>query len=129
ILSAVNVAEPTIVKRQPAVKNFLRPQGAIDHKNYLDVIETGKRAYAFGFKEMTLDFSQVEEISSSGLFALYSLDLIFSGQEPPAAAGGYGALRQMVNHFQSVGESSSLHFENVSAAIKTIFEEAGISFA
>ena len=119
--------ETPVVRSKPAVNNFLRPQGFIDHSNYADLIEAGQRAYAFGFKGMTIDLSQVNEVSTSGLFALYALELIFSGQEAPKAAGGHGALRQMAQYFKSQQKESALHFENVPAEVQALFAEMGIS--
>jgi len=75
---------------------------------------------------MTIDFSQAGEVSTTGLFALYSLDLIFSGREPPETAGGCSALRQMAQYFKLKQSTSVLRFEHVSPSVQALLSEAGM---
>lgn len=70
--------------------------------------------------------AQVEDISTSGLFALYVLELIFSGQQAPEIAGGHGALRQMGAYFKDTDRHSAIYLENVPNSVKELLENVGI---
>ena len=97
------------------VGNELKAQGSIDQTNFLKLIEKGKNAYAAGVRELVVNLETVDRISNAGLFALYSLALIFDGKEPPSYSDGHSALAQM-KHDLNIGVATpAIVFANASA--------------
>ncbi len=79
----------------------LSPQGKLDRNTYLDLIDKAREIYDSGQKFLVLDLSQVSELEISGVFALYSIAMIFQGERPLDPEGGWAAVRSMASHLDS----------------------------
>ena len=77
-------------------------QGNLDRFSYLDLVNKSKEIYDGGHRSLVIDMSQVNTIGISGLYALYSTAMVFRGEEPLAAEGGWSAIRWMGNHLDGV---------------------------
>jgi len=107
------------------VGNEIKITGPLDRKSYLQVIEAGRKVYKQGYKQLVINLERVKNISTPGLFALYSLLLIFQGQEPPMHIGGHAALSQMSHDLKHKNIGSPLQFENGSAQLVSILDQVG----
>lgn len=119
-------AQTAPIKGIRRVGNELRLTGSINCKNYLQLIDEGRQAYKQGAKQLVVDLEDVDETSTSGLFALYSLLLIFDGEEPPVHLGGHAALAQMSHDLKTRNRRSALRFKNAAPKLKSILTEVGL---
>ena len=69
--------------------------GELDASNYLDVIDTVRRLYKEGARQLVLDLSDLKFLSSSGLVSLHSAALIMRGEEPPNPELGWSAFHSI----------------------------------
>lgn len=60
---------------------ILELHGNLDASNFEDVIAQAKDAYDSGVRNMIVDFSNVDFMSSSGLVALHSIALLMRGEQ------------------------------------------------
>lgn len=60
---------------------ILELHGNLDASNFEDVIAQAKDAYDSGVRNMIVDFSDVDFMSSSGLVALHSIALLMRGEQ------------------------------------------------
>lgn len=81
---------------------ILQAQGELDRFTYLDLINKARELYENGQRFLIVDMSGVREIGIAGLFALYSITLLFRGEEPLDPEGGWAALYSMANHLDDV---------------------------
>jgi len=68
---------------------ILKLQGELDGSNYLDVISKAKELYHAGTRDILLDMSQVNFMSSAGLVALHSIALLMRGDSPEDPESGW----------------------------------------
>jgi hypothetical protein len=83
---------------------ILRPHGNLDRFTYLDLIDRSKEVYDSGQRFLILDMSDISNVAISGLYALYSIAMLFRGEEPLDPAGGWAAMRTMANHLDAVSD-------------------------
>ena len=65
--------------------------GDLDASNYQGVIAKAREAYHAGARHLLLDMSDTPFMGSSGLVALHSIAMLFSGEEPPDPESGWNA--------------------------------------
>ena len=87
----------TLAQSDPSVA-ILHVRGDLDHFTYLDLIAEARKLYNQGHRDLILDLSELTTIGLSGLFALYSVAMIFQGEEPADPAAGWAALGSMARH-------------------------------
>lgn len=93
------VMDTTISRIQDKVPvAILRPHGNLDRLTYLDLIDRSKEVYDSGQRHLILDMSDITNVALSGLYALYSIAMLFRGEEPLDPEGGWAAMRWMANH-------------------------------
>ena len=80
--------------------NTIKVVGSLKGSNYLDLIEKGREATYAGMEQLTVDLAQTDQITNTGLFALYSVIKLFRGEEPPVYTDGFSALAQMKQDMQ-----------------------------
>lgn len=85
---------------------LLSARGTLDRFTYLDLINKAKELYDSGQRFMVLDMSGIREMGISGLFALYSIAMIFRDEEPLESEGGWAAVRSMASHLDGSFPSS-----------------------
>jgi len=72
---------------------ILGVQGDLDASNYQDVIDSATQAYEAGARDILIDMSEIQFMSSSGLVALHSIALLLRGEQLPDSEYGWEAFR------------------------------------
>jgi anti-sigma B factor antagonist len=70
-------------------------EGELDASNYQELIETVKRLYDEGTRQLIIDLAGLRFMASSGLVALHSIVQVMHGQEPLDPEGGWQALHSL----------------------------------
>ena len=83
-------------------------RGKLNYTNYVQLITAAQSLVDKNYRNLILDLIDLQSISTSGLFALYSVAAIFNGQTPPDPQDGWAALRQMKHPLES---GSQTHFK------------------
>ena len=96
----------------------LKPDKALNHRNYLAFIENGKNALKNGACQLEIDFTNVEQVTMAGLFALYSLSLLNEGNEPPPYSDGRGAINRMGLDLAEDDWATSLTLKGLCGAVE-----------
>jgi anti-anti-sigma regulatory factor len=73
----------------------MRLEGELDQSNYLDVVNRARELAAAGTRNVLLDLSALSYMGSSGIFALRSIAIVLSGEEPPDPEAGWGAVHEL----------------------------------
>ena len=73
----------------------MRLEGELDQSNYLEVVSRARELAAAGTRNVLLDLSALSYMGSSGIFALRSIAIILSGEEPPDPEAGWGAVHEL----------------------------------
>ena len=93
------VMDTTISRIQDEVPvTILQPHGNLDRLTYLDLIERSKEIYDSGQRFLILDMSDIAKVGLTGLYALYSIVMLFRSGKPLDPEGGWAAMRWMANH-------------------------------
>jgi len=69
--------------------------GELDASNFTELIETTRRLYDSGTRQMLLDLANLRFMASSGLVALHSILRLMHGEAPPDPEAGWGALHTL----------------------------------
>ena len=69
--------------------------GELDASNFQDLIDTVKRLYDEGTRQLIIDLANLRFMASSGLVALHSIVQVMHGQEPLDPEGGWQALHSL----------------------------------
>ena len=78
-----------------AAITILALDGELDASNFQDLIDTVKRLYDEGTRQLVIDLANLRFMASSGLVALHSIVQIMHGQEPLDPEGGWQALHSL----------------------------------
>lgn len=87
---------------------ILYPKGILDFPILSGLIESAKGVYESGQRFLIIDMEGIGDIGIAGLFALYSIAMIFRGEEPLSPEGGLTALRSMAHHVDGVSPNLKL---------------------
>ena len=92
------------IEREQAAQpvGVMRLEGELDQSNFMDVINHARELRAEGIGHVVLDLTQLSYMGSSGIFALRSVAIIMSGDEPPDPEGGWGAFHEMQDQSEEV---------------------------
>lgn len=71
---------------------LMKLDGELDAATYLDVIAQTRQLIAAGDTHVLLDLEALSYMGSSGLFAIHSMAMLLTGNEPPDPEGGWGAI-------------------------------------
>jgi len=85
---------------------ILRLKGALDASNFEAVIDQAKSIYASGNRQLILDMSEVNFMSSSGLVALHSIALLMRGEELHDLESGWNVFHAIESDLESGVKSS-----------------------
>jgi anti-anti-sigma regulatory factor len=120
----------TIVKAQAKVPvTIIKLSGKLDATCYRDVIAKAMDIYQNGDRDLLLDLSGVDFMSSSGLVALHTTALVMQGKAPSPTEDGWSAIHALSDY---VDEASGLekHFKLLgpqervlSTLVKTGFDQ------
>jgi anti-anti-sigma factor len=80
--------------------SILALEGDLDASNYQDVVAKTRQLYDSGFRNLVVDLSGVNFMSSSGIVALHSIALIMRGENAHNPEGGW-------NVFHAIGSDHS----------------------
>jgi anti-anti-sigma factor len=69
--------------------------GELDASNFTELIETTRRLYDSGTRQLLLDLANLRFMASSGLVALHSILRLMHGEAPPDPEAGWGALHSL----------------------------------
>ena len=81
---------------------ILHAEGELDRFTYGELIYKARELYENGKRFLIVDMGGVREIGISGLFALYSVAMLFRGEEPLDSEGGWAAVRSMASHLNDM---------------------------
>ncbi|HEX9921253.1 MAG TPA: hypothetical protein VGD99_01200 [Anaerolineae bacterium] len=97
------VMDTTISQTQgEAPVSILQPHGNLDRFTYLDLIDKSRAVHDSGQPFLILDLSDITDVGLAGLYALYSIALLFQGREPLDPEEGWAAMRSMANHLDDM---------------------------
>ena len=74
---------------------ILALDGELDASNFQELIDTVRRLYGEGTRQLIIDLAGLRFMASSGLVALHSIVQIMYGEEPLDPEGGWGALHSI----------------------------------
>ena len=80
---------------------ILALDGELDASNFEDVIETARRLYSEGARQLIIDLEKLTFMASSGLVALHSIVRILHGEAPPDPEAGWSALHAALGDRQT----------------------------
>ena len=76
---------------KPIPISIIRLEGRLDGSNYESLIEIARQTYATGTRDLLLDLSQMNFISSAGLAAIHQVALIFRAEDFRGQDEGWAA--------------------------------------
>jgi anti-anti-sigma regulatory factor len=106
--------EITVEKTQAKVPvTIIKLSGKLDATCYRDVITKAMEIYQSGGRDLLLDLSGVDFMSSSGLVALHSAALVMRGETPRSSEDGWSAIHALSDY---IDDASGLekHFKLLS---------------
>ncbi len=105
---------------------IVQTQGAIDGSNYRQLIDRVRELYEGGARNILLDLSQTEYMSSAGLVALQSTVQLLHGEEMPDLEDGWGALHA-VGREQTPGSRPHFKLLGPQPPVAKVLEMAGFT--
>ena len=91
--------------------------GELDGSNYMDFIAEAEKLYNNGAQEILLDLSDLTYMSSAGIIAMQTIDMLFCGQKRIVEEKGWAAYRALDRdrhkepqiHVKLLGLNSNVH--------------------
>lgn len=80
---------------------ILQTCGELDRFTFGELINKARELYESGQRSLIIDMSEVQEVALSGFFALYSVAMLFRGEQPLDPEGGVVALRSMAEYMHN----------------------------
>lgn len=77
---------------------ILQTRGELDRFTFCELINEARELYESGQRSLIIDMSEVQEVALSGFFALYSVAMLFRGEQPLDPEGGVVAFRMMAEY-------------------------------
>jgi anti-anti-sigma regulatory factor len=104
---------------------IVRIKGNLDGSNYQTLIDQAKELYAAGARDMLIDLSGCDYVSSAGLVALHSIVKMLRGEAPVDPESGWDALHDID---RDSGKVQSLHLRllNPQPRVNHVLEIAGM---
>ena len=108
--------------------SIMQLRGKLDGSSYEYFITEAEKLFDAGARNLLLDMSELEFLSSAGLAALHRIAKIFRGDDRSTLQEGWGAIHAMGNDRDS-GFQNHVKLLNPSKAIQDVLETVGfISF-
>lgn len=103
----------------------LHVSGSVDGSNYQQLIAQAQELYAKGVRQIVLEISQVEYMSSSGLVALNAVTKLLHGERPPDTENGWAVLKTLDDARAPVGKAQ-LALVNPTKRVDRVLDLAGL---
>ena len=100
--------------------------GELDGASYERVIDTVRQAYEGGARNLVLDLSKLEFISSSGLVALHSAMRLMRGEAPPDTEQGWEALRAIRDEVEDGKIHANLRVCGTQEGVQKVLDRTGL---
>jgi len=114
----------TITQEQGKVPvTIIHIQGKLDGSNYKDLIAKAQELYQGGARDMLIDLSEVEFMSSAGMVALHSIAKLLKGQKLGDEEGW--SLLHSVDRERGSGINKQIKLLNPQPRIAQALELAG----
>jgi hypothetical protein len=125
--SVMNFIMIPVQSNEPVM--ILKAQGNLDLFTYSDLIAKAREIYDGGYHSLILDMSEILAVSpQSGLFALHSIGMIFTDQEPLDPKGGWAALRKMAATFSQLDWQNRVKLLRPMPVVQKMLQQLGLQF-
>jgi len=74
---------------------IMQLRGALDGSSYQDFISEAEKLYDAGTRDLILDMSELDFLSSAGLAAIHRIARVFRGDDRSTMEEGWGAIHAM----------------------------------
>ena len=117
-----------ITTEQADSVTILKLAGELDASCYKQVIAVAEQSYRGGARDLLLDMSELNFMSSSGLVALHRIALIFRGEGEDESQEGWSALHAASEFVESTPEYEK-HFKllNPQARVQQTLMKTGFN--
>jgi anti-anti-sigma regulatory factor len=102
----------------------LHIEGDLDGSSYTDLIAKGEEVYNAGRRDILLDLSNMDYMSSSGLVALHSIALMLRGEEPSDPESGWEAFHA-IDRDRDSGPQQHVKLLNPNPQVDKVLETVG----
>jgi anti-anti-sigma regulatory factor len=100
--------------------------GELDHSSFEALIDKARELHKAGTKNMLLDLSDLNFMSSSGIVALHSILLLFRGETPPDLESGWEALHA-IDRIRGSGPQANIKILNPQPKVALTLEKTGMT--
>ena len=101
----------------------IRLEGELDQSNFLDVINRARELREGGTRNVVLDLTELSYMGSSGVFALRSIAIVLSGDEPPDPEDGWGAIHELEGRS---ADTSRVKILNPQPSVDRVLDRTGM---
>jgi anti-anti-sigma factor len=101
--------------------------GELDATTYERLIDTVRQAYEGGTRNLVLDLSGLDFVSSSGLVAVHSAMRIMRGETPPDVEEGWQALREIHQEAEDGTVHANLRLCGVQDGVQKVLDRTGLA--
>jgi anti-anti-sigma regulatory factor len=105
---------------------LIKVSGELDGQSYQNLIAKAQEIYNAGAKNMLLDLSELNYISSAGLVALHFMALLSKGEKLPDTEQGWSALKS-VDRTREGGVQKNVKLLNPRPEVLNVLEMVGFS--
>ena len=98
--------------------------GRLDGTTFAQLIEDAEALYRKNHRYLILDLTDLQKISTAGLFGLHSVAAIFNGEEPLASEAGWHALRT-IKHDLDNGPQTQFKLSNPQPHVRHLLNQTG----
>ena len=103
----------------------LHISGSVDGSNFQQLINKAQDEYAKGVRQLVLEISNVEYMSSSGLVALNAITKLLHGERPPDTENGWAVLKTLDDARAPIGKAQ-LALVNPTKRVDRVLDLAGL---
>jgi len=82
--------------QDPIPVTVLIPNGPLDASTYGELIEAAQLEYEKGARNMIVDMSEINYMSSAGIVAIHTITKLLQGIPPSQEASGYEATKALI---------------------------------
>ena len=101
--------------------------GELDASNFNELIETTRRLYETGTRDVLLDLANLRFMASSGLVALHSILRLMHGEAPPDPEAGWGALHSLGLEVTAGDTQTEVQLCGAQAPVERVLTRTGLS--
>jgi anti-anti-sigma regulatory factor len=120
----MQISVEQVMEHEPVTILALR--GELDHSSFEALIDKAKQLYEGGTKNVLLDLSDLNFMSSSGIVALHSILLLFRGETPPDLESGWEALHA-IDRIRGSGRQANIKILNPQPKVGLTLQKTGMT--